>query len=156
MVASGYSIFAVVGYYLANVEISKDKRKIIYLLAILGVAAHFLGTWLLSTPETGINLLFKGYANAPSFLYAVGVFVFFKYFNYDKLPGKKLINYLSKLTFGIYLMHIYVVWEAPGLLGFNNCSLVWRTAGALGVFILCAIVTGIIKKIPVVNKILVP
>ena len=155
-VATGYLVFAVLGYYLANINISKGKRKVIYLLAIIGFVLHFGGTLLYSSVENGISNVFKGYANVPSFLCAVGVFVFFKYVDYENFRGKKLINNLSKLTFGIYLMHIFVVWQAPALLGFSNFLIIWRTVGAVAVFTFCATVVALLKKIPVINRLLVP
>ena len=155
-VAVGYSVFAILGYHLANIDISRRGRKIIYVLAIFGWALHFGGTLLLSSVEGGIDSTFKGYANVPSYLFAVGVFVFFKYRDYSKFPCQKLINNLSRLTFGIYLMHIYFIWELPNLFGFSNLSILWRTAGAFLVFGICAIITYIIRKIPIINKILLP
>lgn len=155
-VAVGYSVFAILGYYLSNIDISQKNRKVIYILAIVGWILHFGGTLLLSSTEVGIVTTFKGYANLPSYLFAVGIFVFFKYRDYSKLPCQKLINSLSQLTFGIYLMHIYFIWELPNLLGFSIFSIVWRTAGAFLIFGICALITYLLRKIPVINKILIP
>lgn len=152
-VATGYSVFAILGYYLANKDIPKRTRKVIYVLALIGWGLQFGGTLLLSSPEMGVVATFKGYSNMPSYLYAIGVFVFFKYRDYSKIPCQKLINNLSQLTFGVYLMHIYFVWELPYILGFNQLSMMWRTGGALLVFCICTFVTYVIRKIPIINKI---
>ena len=148
--------WAVPIFYMLTGAKLMDYRKRIYALAIFGWVLHWGGTIIVSSPETGVATTFKGYANVPSYLFAVGVFVFFKYRDYSKVPCHAFINKLSQLTFGVYLMHIYFIWEIPNILGISNYSIIWRTLGAIFVFAICSIITYGIQKIPVLNKILLP
>lgn len=159
-VIGGYVLFIILGYYLSKVELTKKQRLIIYALGIVGALVHFAGCWFLSYRHNELSMTFKGYTNLPSVLYAVAIFVWFKYFDFNKLMKKlpwfeKVVNNIASLTFGIYLIHGFFVYSLPGFIGFNPVSWVWRTFGALAMFIVCGGIVWILKKIPVVNK-LVP
>ena len=163
-VVGGSIIFVFLGYYFANVELSKAKRYFIYLLGIAGWAVHFAGTIFLSAGQQEINGTFKGYTNIPSLLHSIACFVFVKellnssnHFS-NIIASEKIgtiINRLSALTFGIYLLHFYFVCTLPMYLPINRGSLVWRIGGAIGIFWVCAFITWAIQKVPLLRK-LVP
>ena len=157
---SGYMMFPFLGYLLAKRDFTKKERLLVYALGVVGWAAQFFGTAWLSAGQETINTTFKGYTNLPSVLQAAAVFVFFKYLGLSEITAKhpkikSAVNTLSGLTFGIYLIHVYIVYQAPVLLGFNSASLVWRTLGALGVFAVCAAMVWLLKKLPLIKN-LVP
>ncbi len=159
-VVGGYVIFILLGYYLSKIDLSKKQRMIIYLAGLLGLIVHFVGSWYLSYRHNELSMTFKGYNNLPSVLYAVAVFVWFKYCNYDKITSRfpkfeQLVNQLASLTFGIYLIHGFVVYGLPQLTGLDTRWWVWRTFGAIAVFGCCALMTWILKKIPILKR-LVP
>jgi len=158
-VSAGYILYALLGYGLANVELSKKERIILYCLGIIGWGLHFGGTLAL-TPDYGgeetISQTFKGYLNFPTVLQASAVFVLFKYTNFDALFAKesrrKLIERMHASTFGIYLIHQY--W----LTVFNHFDLkngvmLWRLLVAVIVFALSFVCVQILKQIPVVRRI---
>lgn len=159
-VVGGYVIFVLIGYYLNKVTLNKKQRRLIYVAGIFGVLLHFVGCWVFSYHYNEVNLLFKGYGNLPSVLGATAVFVFFKYLNYDKILRKlpwleKLFHNLAGLTFGVYLIHGFIVGGLPLLFNIDTYGWMWRIFGTIGVFALCIIISWIIKKIPILRQ-LVP
>ena len=155
-VFNGYVLYVFMGYLIKNIELSSVRRKIIYIFGIFGMAVQFIGTDILSQQASSIDTTFKGYLNFPAVLQAVAVFVMFRYFPYDKLSAGsvRIIDEISKHTFGVYLMHIYFVWTLPEVFHFSSASIYFRTFGAVGIFCLCTLLCWLISKIPVLNKIL--
>lgn len=157
-VVGGYLLFILLGYYLSKIDLTKKQRRIIYICGILGLAVHFAGSWFLSFRHDELSMTFKGYTNLPSVLYAVAIFVWFKYCNFEKIIQKfpsfpKLINNLAGLTFGIYLIHGFVVYGVPQLIGLDTTWWVWRTFGAIATFVICGLITWVLKKLPVLKHI---
>ena len=120
---------------------------------------QFVGTWVLSVKCGVIVQTYRGLLNLPCFMASVAVFTFFRNLNYEKIlakckkiPIEKIFNALSGLTFGIYLIHYYVIYALPAWFGFSPVNAVWRTLGVLVVFALSAGIVWVLKKIPVVRK----
>ncbi len=158
-VVGGYIIYVLLGYIFSKLDLSQKQRNIVYKLGIAGWLLHFAGTLYLSLEKNEINETFKGYLNIPAILQAIAVFVFFKNLNYEKLCGKhpvieKGINTLASYTFGIYLLHMFPVTYLPNRYPIDTSSLGWRLGAVLPIFAVCAIVTGIVKKIPIIKKLL--
>lgn len=160
-IAGGYLIYIMLGYVLDRVELPRRTRYAFYLLGVAGWLMQFVGTLLASEGEIGVNVTFKGYTNLPAFLQAIGVFVFLKSVNYEKLFGnrmervRKSVMSLSSLTYGIYLIHYFFVVGLPRLLDIQTTKLSWRLGGAVGIFLLSAGIVWLMKKIPLVRR-LVP
>ena len=149
---SGYVLYSILGYYLSHKELSKKQRKLIYLLGIVGFFSNFIGTAMLTDVENEINELFRGPYNWPYFFQTMAFFVLFQNIEiHEKID--KYLNWLSTKTFGIYLIHIYLVWEIPKLLNVNTYSLMWRILGGLVIYILSAFIVALLQKIPVIKKI---
>jgi len=53
---------------------------------------------------------------------------------------------------GGYLIHRYLLWVIEKECHMDYKSIVWRTAGALGIFVLSVLLTALLKKIPVLRK----
>ena len=158
-VVEGYILYVLLGYIFSKIDLSKKQRYIVYVLGIAGWMIHFIGTILMSYQKNEINSTFKGYLNIPAILQAIAVFVFFKNLDYEKICGNHVfsesrINTLASYTFGIYLLHMFPVYYLPSRYSIDTKSLLWRVGGALLVFSVCALATGIIKKIPIINKLL--
>ncbi len=154
----GYMIFVFLGYVLSKTDLTKKQRYVIYAAGVIGWALQFFGTLWLTTPGGEISMVFKGYNNLPSVLQSVAVFVFFKHLSYDgikrRLPWfEKAVTVIAGLTFGIYLIHEYLIWLLPGWFGWDAGSIIFRTLGAGLIFVLAAGLTYVIKKIPGLRKI---
>ena len=150
-IVTGYIIYPIIGYLLAHKDFHKKERIIIYILSIIGWGLHFGGTLLFSKPGM-INQTFKGYLNMPAFLQACGIFILIKYHTPKNIYIVNLINWLAKRTFGIYLIHWYVMTHLSSWLDFNTSSIEWRTFGAGMVFLISAVIIWFLQKIPIINK----
>ncbi|MGN0131660.1 MAG: acyltransferase [Lachnospiraceae bacterium] len=157
-VAASYVMYVLMGYWIHNYAIPRRYRFIIYGLGIIGWIMHFAGTLVVNYGQETIIGTFKGYLNIPCVMYSVAVFVFFRYLDYDRLGkwfGKveKAVLAASHRTFGIYLVHFYLVKYLLILFGIPKSSIYWRIGGAFLVFGISYLVVWIMQQIPLVKKI---
>ncbi|WP_248922226.1 acyltransferase [Olsenella intestinalis] len=147
---TGYMLYAILGWLLSKVEIKPRWRVAIYVLAVAGWLTHMFGTLALSSPEIGISKVFKGYLNIPAVAQALGVFVFVRYAcernNAATQRIAALCTAIAPQTFGVYLIHWYVLnlIRRSGMVPIH--SIVYRTVGALLVFCLCILVTWLYRS----------
>ena len=154
-VAGGYIIFVLLGYLVDNTDLKPGWRAAIYCLAASGWLIHFAGTAILSAASGEIDYTFKGYTNFPAVMQAAGVAIALKNVNWEKLLGEKilrLINTLSQYSFGIYLIHYYIIEQVPLRFGLDTASLYWRFLAPLPVFLICAAICFTLSKVPVLKK----
>ena len=91
-----------------------------------------------------------------SVLLAVAVFVFIK--EITKITFNKnvvgFIRELSSCSFGIYLIHVFVMYkiELP-ILNITPDNVYWRFVGAFLTYSLCLAIVFSVKKIPYVKSI---
>lgn len=151
-VGAGYIIYVVLGYLISHYEIQKEKRVIIYIFAIIGLLLHMVGTYCLSIKNNMIIETFKGYLNLPTVLYSTGIYVFFKYI---KISEKlKPIFKLNQYTFGIYLLHYYIIDFVTNRFSINTYSILYRLLGPFAIIFVCIIIIKIIRKIPIIRNII--
>ena len=155
---NGYIMFLILGYLLSTTELTKKKRIIIYILGVLSVLIRYIYTYCFSTKEGILNRDLFNYCSIISVLLATAVFVFIKNVNWDKFLSKvhinsKVIANISSCSFGVYLIHMIVKREFTDLLNLDVYSIGYRTIGAVGIYIICLIIVYIIKKIPILKKI---
>ena len=149
---NGFVLYSILGYYLSHKELTVSHKKIVYTLGIIGFLTNFVGTAILTDPETGINELFRGAFNWPCLFQTIAFFVFFQNIKFNE-KIEMFFNWLSTKTFGIYLIHIYLVWEIPKLFNISMYSLVWRILGGFLIYLLSALIVSLLQKIPVIKKI---
>jgi surface polysaccharide O-acyltransferase-like enzyme len=90
-------------------------------------------------------------------MHATGVFTAFKYLKWDKIAGRpvgKMISMVSNYTFGIYLMHFYLVLLIPEIMHFDMKSIVWRLFGPIVIFIVCGLCSYIVSRIPYIKALI--
>lgn len=158
-VAGGYILFSIIGYLLHNHQTTKKQRYVIYILAVLGLLVHIVGTYVLSRRVGHVDMLFKGYLNLPCILYSVGIFVFFKQLaNSKKLVGviKRPVLFLQKYTFAIYLIHSFLINEFRIFSGVNFDSIYFVFLAFIFTVPASVIVTFLIRKVPKVGKHILP
>lgn len=152
----GYLFYPVLGYVLSKRSFTSRQSKLIYSLAFIGFVAQLTGTYVLSNQAGEIVSLFKGYLNFPCVLYSAGVFEFIKNVNWNssKLKGiTRAAVQISKYTFAIYLMHYFVLEVLYRLFSLNEYSIFYRLLIPAPVILICILLTVIIRKIPVLKKI---
>ena len=153
----GFVAYFVLGYYLNNVEVSKKSRYCIYVLMVLSRVFTVMVTHTLSMEDGVANTEWLGYLLPTTYIAVCGVFLFFKYeLSRIKFSDKmiKVIMHLSKMSFGIYLVHVIVisiiVENGISTLYFNPILSV--PVISLLVMLISYLVVLIISKIPVLNK----
>lgn len=157
-VAAAFMLYVLLGYWIHHYPLSKRCRYAIYMAGIAGWLLHFGGTLLLSGMQEGIPMTFKGYTNIPCVLYSTAVFTLFCYMDFRWLKQKcrwlcRAIYSFGKLTFGIYLIHYYLMKGMLNWFGISNDSIYWRVFGSFLIFGISAGIVWLLKKLPVVKKI---
>lgn len=155
-IANGYIFYVLLGYILHNVEILRVQRWVLYILAIVGLLLHMVGTYYLSYEANGVVQTYKGYLNVPCILYSIGIFVAIKEIG-ELIQSKKIIkiiNTIGSYTFAIYLLHWFVINAGVIILNVDLLSTTYRIGGSFIVYFICIIITCIIRKIPYLNKVL--
>lgn len=159
-VVSGYIVYVMLGYILNCTDFCKKTRAIIYLMGFLGWFMHFMGTSVLSAGVQEINGTFKGHTNLPCLLHSVAVFVLFKYVDYKNILGsfyegfKAIVFKCASCTFGIYLLHFFLIVYIPYKYQIDVRKISWRIGGALIIFITCLLITYFAKKLPIIKQLL--
>lgn len=151
-VGGGYILYVVLGYLLANTDLDRRQRGLIYILSIIGLMMHICGTYYLSVRSGEIVQTFKGYLNVPCVLYSTGIFVLFKY-HFDWLKRTD-ISKLSKYSFPVYILHYFVMDFFTGHFSINTYSIYYRVFFPFVIISICVAFTYLIRKIPYLKNIL--
>ena len=157
-VGSGYLLYLILGYLFNQLDFSKKEKRIIYLLAFLGLFIHICGTYVLSMEAGKIIKTFKGYNNVPCILYSLGVFLFVKE-NVHWLNTESIRRGFEKLkdyTFAIYLLHWFVMHLMIRAFHIDTHSIVYRLGGIFLVSFICVCITWAIRKIPYWGRRILP
>ena len=129
------------GYTLVAKEFDDALRSIVQMNYGLVMISH------------SVDKTFKGYLSPMSILYASALFVFFRYASFDKMKGlNKIINFLRETTFGIYLIHYFIIYHLCYIIQINRYSIVFRTFGAIAIFLSAALIVKLLKRIPVIKQ----
>lgn len=155
-IGSNYTIYALVGYLVSKNNITFLWRLISYMSSIIGFGLHIGGTYVVSINAGHIVDTFRGYTNLPCFLSAVGVFVFIKQIG-SRIKNEnviKLIEWLSSYSFPVYLIHFYIICFIIQPIFESSHSLLYRLCSPFLTFAICVGITWVIRKIPVIKKIL--
>lgn len=149
----GYLIFPVLGYYLANTQMSSRHRQILYILAIVATVLRYL---IIVEYEGAPGSLAWSYLSPAGILQGAAVFVFIKQVDWPRLlsntKGKQAIRRLSSCSFGIYLIHMIVFYYGLALTHLDGSSLIWRTLGPLVAYLVCLAIVLVGKSIPLVRR----
>jgi len=153
--------FFVLGYYFYQYTISKKSTYIIYALGIIGLIITIGGTIYMSmSSKTVKSYLLEGMSPNVAAM-AAGLFLFVKnhYSKSNEREGlkSKIIGYLSKGSFCIYLVHVFFN------IAFKNLDLLnpkFSTIYSIPVLVLINLVLSlgvyyVLSKIPFANKYLV-
>lgn len=154
---TGYMIYVILGYLLSTQDIPKKYRFIIYVLAISAILYRYFMTLICSNKTGAIDQRTWGYTQFHVYILASAVFIFVKNLKLDeKIQNeriKKVISIISGCSFGIYLIHLIIRFYICNLFKINILSWEWRAFGFLLVYIISLIIVYLLKKIPVIKKI---
>jgi surface polysaccharide O-acyltransferase-like enzyme len=156
---SGDIFYFIFGYYLNTKEMNNEYKIIIYILGFIGILFTTKISYYFSfIKKKKINHFSSKYFNI--FFTSISIFIFFKsYFNNLKINDIKnnIIQYLSQMTFGIYLIHplIIVYMKKLNIFFFKINTIFLIPIITLVIFIISLIFSIILKKIPKFGKYLI-
>lgn len=156
----GYSFYFVLGYYLYNNELQKKHIKFVYIGSIISFLLTIIGSIVISKTLAKPSDAFFGYFSINVLLMSCGVFLLLKnkLLNIKTINRQKTITDLSDSCFGIYLSHVLVLELLSYYLEINAKTITPVLSipiVSLLIFIICYILTKIIKQIPIINKYIV-
>ncbi len=152
----GYVVWFLIGYLLANTDINKKFRILIYILGLIGFFMYFYLTVQNSFKTGKFDKTYAGYMNIPAMLMGTAVFVFFKYGKWNFIDkhekAVRFVRNLSSASFGVYLIHYYLKDFSIRHFGIDPRSTLYRIVGTFIIYGLSVIIVRVIQKIPVIRK----
>lgn len=152
----GYIIFVLLGYILSTEDLSKNQKRLIYLGAIIGVLFRFITTIVLSEQARVISKQTWGYTSWHSLLLASAIFILIKdicaKITFSE-QTKKMLSMISSCSFGIYLAHALIMSLEKRRLGGAIPGYLWCTLFIPITYLFSLLVVLMIKKIPLLRKI---
>jgi surface polysaccharide O-acyltransferase-like enzyme len=160
-VVAGYVGYFMIGYLLADVKLDGRGRLLSALGCIVAITVTYVGTNILSAQAGPIDAYFYSYFSPPTVLASICGYLLLKDLGNKLGRVSEITRTLSTASFGIYLIHIFVVeLLRKGYLGFRLYS--WMAPSAymipltgLAVFALSFAMVFFLRKI-IVLKMLVP
>jgi len=159
-VASTYTFYFVLGYYLHTKEIPQKCRILIYILGLLGFISTIIFSKMISV-YNGLALEdFYVNSTVGVAFEAISLFVFCKYVLKNVSPNYftvKILPKVSQCCFGVYLVHIFyiIVFMYYNITPLSFNPLLSVPVLSFAVFIISFCVSFILNKIPFVNKYIV-
>lgn len=152
-----YLMDVFLGYILSNVSIPPKWRIAIYSFGLLAFILQFTGALAESFLSGKTSDPFSPYEYFPVTVVGAAVFVFFRYLPLQKLENNRkastIISKIASCSFGIYFMHVLVYRWILELDFVDVDRFIWRFPVRFAVYFICLAITAILKKIPVVKKI---
>ncbi|MCR5736920.1 MAG: acyltransferase family protein [Eubacterium sp.] len=156
----GFAFYFVIGYFFSSREKEIKWTKGIYIGGFIGFVLTIVLSSLLSLYLRSANDFFYGSFTINVLLESIFVFcVFKKIFSNIKFSdtARRIIVHLSKYSFGIYLVHVFVLdmLEKKGLdtLGFN--PIISVPVISIIVFLISLCISAVLNQIPIVKKYIV-
>lgn len=151
----GYAGYFVLGHYLHTYEIKREHKLIAYVLGTVSVIVTIAGNSYMSLKAGIAQEAFFDYMMPTVLFSSVMVFLLFKdrADSFEK-GNKSVIVSMSKLTFGMYLIHdlFIIAFKNMGLSTVMISPIVAIPLVAVIIFVLSYLCVFILNKIPVINK----
>lgn len=156
----GFATYFLLGYYLRVYELSKKVRWLIYLGGLFGMCVTVVCYGALCLKLQINNEVFLDNLSVNVFLMSIAIFLFMKEHGTRVtlfLP-ERLINTLSNRSFGIYLIHAFIlriVSPVTNAVTDVLSSFVAIPLMAIVVFSISLVCVCILKKVPIAQKYIV-
>ena len=150
----GYSCYFVLGYFLHTIELTKQQRSIIYALGCIGFLLTFLlnafAAWKTNEPwrtyfdNFSVNVLLE----------SVAIHTWFKYKTYNSQRLNTIVSALSKYTFGVYWVHVFIqeILQINGLTAISFSPVFSVPIISAIIIIISFSICFVLIKIPFVGK----
>lgn len=153
----GCTGYFLLGYFLRSHALTRCQQKICYLLGAASFVFILGGTVLVSRRQGSASDLLNGYLSLPVLFESTAVFVFSQN-HLARTPGSekgyRFLLRLSKCSFGIYLVHAFVLEKLEGLFA-QGIPVLFIPVAAVGVFVISCAITALLHRIPVLNRYIV-
>lgn len=153
----GYLMFSLIGYWIMKYPINRTSRIYIYILGVIGWSIRYFFTLNQSYQSGYIDTTFSGYTNFPSVCLATAVFTWFWYHDWASISHPKLIAGIKKLSsasFGVYLVHFFILRHIVDTFHIPMQSYSWSILGTPVVYILSLTLVLYLKNLPLIRKII--
>lgn len=155
----GYIVYVLLGYLLSTKDIDNKYKYLIYAIGIIGLVFRYVTTFIFSKEAGSVVTTTWGYTQWHCIFLSVSVFLFFKNSKINGIADKpnvtKAISKIASCSFGIYLIHFIIRHCYIFLFNIDIYTWHFRVFGALVVYIISLCIILVMKKIPIINK-LVP
>lgn len=146
----GYTTYYLAGWYISHIGFkNKPTKYLIYFMCIVSLLITIFGTQLTGDYENTYSNM-----NLFVFLYSVGVYTALnnlKFVLHDRT--KNILTSLSRLTFGVYMIHPALLTAVHALVPYNNSMPVFYVLAIYIVILLLSFVLSVIAaKIPYIKK----
>lgn len=152
---TGYVGYYILGYYLYEYPPEVKKRRVIYILGILGSIFSIVGTWIVSWKT---NSAFEELANYLTPNVAItSVAVYIAILNcFMNRKENKIVIMISRYSFGCYLAHPLVLWifEWIGFVPSISCTVISVPLITLCTLVLSLLITMVISKLPYLKMVI--
>lgn len=108
---TGYTGYALLGYYLFTEKFTNIiwVKKVSIIALIFGSSITLFGTYFL-TREAGFFVnTYYDYLSPNVFIVSTGMFLYVRYTRLVKLNVITVVNFVSRYSYGIYLIHILIL-----------------------------------------------
>lgn len=153
----GYAIYALIGYWGITHDFSRIQRWLCYLNGAFCVALHMAGIYILSPRLGYVPGVFKNYLGYHAFSAALAVLVACRYIRWEKIfrPAilRRIISRLGECSFGVYLIHIFVLRWMEVRPFFAKYTPFWYFVCPVLCYAFCVAVVYAVRKLPVLKRI---
>ena len=142
--------YFVAGDFLANTPLTKKRFIISTIMLLIGWGSMFMSMYIPVLNNGNISDLLNSFSALPVIVMTLSFFYIIRYLSNNK-SNNKVISYICSLTFGIYLIHglFYVIMGKSALftklINFN--PIIGIILLELSLFVMCGIITAIIKLV---------
>ena len=157
----GYTPYFFIGHYIVKYGLGKKLKRLIYVLGPISFGAVAIGTLVLSQIKGKYYGILYEYDSFTVLFQSLFVFVLVK----DMFESKKLsrgttdvISSLSKDTFGVYMLHVFVIIAIERVLEFDSVTInpyVGIPIIVATTYLLSEVLSFILNRIPVIKKYIV-
>lgn len=151
-----FLFYYIAGWFISNINLNKKQRILLYIGGSSGLIITFVATQFYKNNDASFTVFYST-AMLNVVIYALAVFTLLYYFFKDiNLPkAEKTITTLSSLTFGVYLIHPFILFFIRTLVTNKaETTLIKYPIEFLGAVILSFLASFIMAKIPLIKKLI--
>lgn len=156
--STGWLVYPLMGYLLANNSLSKRQRQVFYFAGILGWSVMFFGTLFQSQQAGELVHFASGGVGLPSVFLGAAVFLAIKTIcenNEDKLTQRirTILAGGARLTFGVYLSHMFVLTLLIRIFHIQEAAWWWGLVGVPVLFAISLSISALLNRLPLFRRI---